>query len=152
MKSICGKRPRIDVKTKIVKIVLRCKEMLAFLKHFLEWKGRKAHSIRLKDSTLLLGRDFLKGVIRGLLAGDGGVYPPKHRIAFGVVSSKLARQFRALLTKSEIPSHLYSVPYKGKKTLHHVHITGRTNLQKFKLRVGLTDPLKDSQLTSALRR
>ncbi len=152
IQSICGKRPRIDVKARIVKIVIRSKAMLAFLKHFLEWKGRKSHSIHLKDSALLLGRDFLKGVIRGLVTGDGGVYPPKHRIAFGVVSSKLARQFCALLLKFEIPSHLYSVPYKGKKTLFHVHVTGRINLQKFKLRVGLTDPLKDNQLTFALRR
>ena len=152
IERIVGKRPRIDVKKGIAQLVMRGKAILGFISHFLVWEGRKAHSIRFRQAVLHFRKDFLRGVLRGLLAGDGSVYAPKHRLSFGVVSKKLAHQFAALLRKFSITSHVYPVPYKGKKTLYHVHVTGKTNIRKFKIRVGLTDPVKKGELNLALRR
>jgi hypothetical protein len=150
--ELIGKQPRMGVKRKMVQLVVRGKPLFAFLKHFLTWRGRKAHSIHFKDSALQLCEGFLRGVPKGLVAGDGNAYPPKRLIAFGVVSRKLAIQFGGFLSRFGIPSNRYSVPYEGKKTLHHVHVTRQRNLEKFKLRVGLTDPTKSEQLNLALRR
>ena len=152
IQRIIGKRPRIDVKKRMVQLVVRGKAIYSFLKRFLEWRGRKSHSIHFKDSALRLGKVFLKGILRGLIAGDGSVYPPKHRVSFGVVSRRLARQFVSLLKDFGIHSNTYPVKYEGKKTLYHVHVTGRINIQKFKIRVGLTDPTKERELNLALRR
>lgn len=152
VERIVGKRPRIDVKKRMVQLVMRGKAVLGFISHFLVWQGRKAHSVHFRQAVLRLGKDFLRGVLRGLVAGDGGIYAPKHRLSFGVVSKKLVQQFVTLLKEFDIPSHVYSVSYEGKKTLHHVHVTGKLNIQKFKIRVGLTDPTKRRELNIALRR
>lgn len=152
IERIIGKRPRIDVKVSMVQLVVRGKAILGFLRHYLAWRGRRAHTIHFLGSALSLDDDFLRGVIRGLIAGDGGVYQPKRRLAFGVVSRRLAQQYSDLLAKFGISSNTYSVRYPGKKTLHHVHVTGNANIEKFKLRVGLTDPAKNRQLNLASRR
>ena len=149
--KIVGKRPRIDMKKKAVQIVLRGKAVLEFIRRFLTWEGIRSHTIRFRRSALALGSPFLRGVIRGLVAGDGGVYPPKRRISFGVVSKRLASQYAEILTNFGIESHIYPVQYVRKKTLYHVQITGKTNLEKFKLRIGLTDPAKRLRLNLALR-
>jgi len=148
---IIGKKPRIDIKLKTVRLVMRGKAILELLQRYLIWKGRKTHTISFRESSLGLSLEFLRGVLRGLVAGDGNVYAPKHRIAFGVVSERLARQYSSILERFGIASHTYPVRYVGKRTLYHVHVTGRANLEKFKLRVGLTDPAKSGQLSSALR-
>jgi len=151
IEGVIGKKPRIDTKQNCVQLVTRRKAILGFLKKYLAWEGRKTYSIRFRETALGLSVEFARGVLRGLIAGDGNVYPPKHRIAFGVVSKRLAEQYSGLLEMFGIASHTYVVHYKDKKSLYHVHVTGRRNLEKFKLRVGLTDPARGEQLDSALR-
>lgn len=80
-----------------------------------------------------------------------GASIPPNVGSLSAVSRKLAAQFPFLLTRFGIPSHTYSVRYTGKRKLYHVHVTGRENLGKFKLRVGLTDPAKNKLLSLALR-
>lgn len=128
------------------------REILPFLKRYLWWRGRRTHTICLKRRTLGMNKEFLRGVIRGLVAGDGSIYVPKGRISFGVVSKRLAEQYADILNKFGISSNSYSVPYAGKKTLYHVHVTERDNVRKFRQRIGLTDPAKRMQLALAVRR
>ncbi len=149
---IVGKRPRLDVKAKSIQLVMRGKSILSFLRRYLSWEGRRTYSIRFRRSSFRLGKEFLRGVVRGLIAGDGNVYPPKRRISFGVVSRRLALQFLWLLHKFGMTASIYSVRYENRKTLYHVHASGLENAEKFKLRIGLTDPAKNRQLSLALRR
>ena len=149
---IFGRKARLELKEKTVRIILMGKRILPFLKRYLWWRGRRSHNIRLTCYSLRMNRAFLRGIVRGLVAGDGGVYIPKRRIAFGVVSKRLAEQYADILMRLGIKSNLYSVRYKGKKTLHHVHITNQENIQRFILRIGLSDPYKRSQLDLIVRR
>jgi intein/homing endonuclease len=151
MERIIGKKPRIDMKDKSIQLVARGKPILSFLHLYLCWKGRRTYSIHFRSPSLRLGTGFQRGILRGLIAGDGNVYPPKRRVSFGVVSKSLAQQFLLLLRKFGIAAKMYSVEYTDKRTLYHVHFSGLEKLKKFKLRVGLTDPAKDRQLGLALR-
>lgn len=69
-----------------------------------------------------------------------------------MVSPILARQFAALVRKFGFEPGAYSVEYEGKMTLYHVYLNGGEDLEKFKLRVSLTDPAKKEQVEAALRR
>jgi len=64
VQGIIGKRPRIDIKARILQLVVRGKAILGFLRHFLTWEGRKAHTIHFAESALSLGKDFLRGAQR----------------------------------------------------------------------------------------
>ena len=121
-----------------------------------EGRYRKSESIwltRLRSRARLaehLPREVgPEGEVDGLRPDDQAC---QQRGEFGVVSRRLARQFVSLLKDFGIPSNTYPVKYEGKKTLYHVHVTGRINIQKFKIRVGLTDPTKEIELNLALRR
>jgi intein/homing endonuclease len=149
---IFGRKARIEVRDRTVSVVARGKEILPFLRRYLWWRGRRSHTIKLSEFALGMNKGFLGGIIRGLVAGDGSIYVPKRRIAFGVVSKRLAEQYEEILTRLGIESNMYSVRYIGKKTLHHVHITNRENIRRFYLRIGLTDPHKRSQLRLIVRR
>ncbi|MDV3293858.1 MAG: hypothetical protein LYZ70_06270, partial [Nitrososphaerales archaeon] len=135
-----------------ISIVLRGKQILPFLRRYLWWRGRRTHTIRLNENALRMNKKFLRGVIRGLVAGDGSIYIPRVRISFGVVSKRLAEQYASILGSFGIITHSYSVPYKGKRTMHHVYVTGSDKVRQFQLRIGLTDPAKLRQLEQALRR
>ncbi len=144
--SILGKYPRIDTKRRAIQIVVRGRAILPFLQRYLVWEGRRTHSIRLTSYALGQCDEFLKGIVRGLVAGDGGISIQKPRIYFGVVSKRLALQYAQILTRFKIASHVYSQSYPWKKTLYHVVVGRRSELEKFKLRVGLTDPAKERRL------
>jgi len=154
IRSILGKSPRIWVNKKGHTIQLRLygKPILGILKSYLAWEGRRSHTIAFRPKALRLGKPFLKGVLRGLIAGDGSIYLPRHRVHFGVVSGKLAQQYSFVLRGFGIPSHSNVTKYKGKKSLHSVVFSNLADVKKFKLRVGLTDPAKRKQLDDALRR
>lgn len=149
--KVLGRAPRIYSNRNALTLVTRGKAILPFLRRYMAWEGRKTHTIRFKSGVFTLGKPFLQGIARGLVAGDGGVYGPKRRVAFGVVSKRLALQYRSILSLFGIPSHLYPVDYAGKRTLYHVHVTGRASLRLFNERIGLTDPTKQLQLSQALR-
>lgn len=150
--EIFGKKPNIwiDKKRKIIRITLMGKEIYDVLKKYLYWSENKTHSICLKDSLLNSKKDFLKGIIRGLIATDGSVYIPKNRISFGTVSLKLCNQFSKILEKFKIKHYIYTVEYRRKKTLYHVHITDRNNLADFNRKIGITEQFRKSQLQTIL--
>jgi len=99
-----------------------------------------------------MNEKLLRGVIRGLVAGDGSIYVPTRRISFGVVSKRLVEQYASILRRFGITTKSYSVPYKGKRTFHQVYVTGSDNVRRFQKKIGLTDPAKLRQLDQALRR
>ncbi|MDV3243842.1 MAG: hypothetical protein LYZ66_01550 [Nitrososphaerales archaeon] len=153
IERILGRRARITVTNKrTISIVLRGKQILPFLRRYLWWRGKRTHTIRLNEAALRMNRQFLRGVIRGLVAGDGSIYVPRRRISFGVVSKRLAEQYATILRRFGIPSKSYPVRYRGKRTLHNVYVTGFGNLRRFQLKIGLTDPAKERQLDEAMRR
>ncbi len=155
IQEIFGKKPRIwvDKKAHMIQVRLYGKSISKVLRKFLRWRGRRTYTISFREDVLDFGMPFLKGIIRGLVAGDGSVYVPKSRISFGVVSAELARQYSSMLTRFGILSHSYTThPRPGRHALHVVYISGADNVEKFKLRVSLTDPAKRKLLEAAAMR
>lgn len=145
IKHIFNKPPmlQLDEQNKVINLVLNGKEIYGFLKQFLEWEINKSHTIKFRHETLESNKIFLAGIIDGLTIGDGGVYVPKNRIAFGSVSEILAHQYQSILNRFNIESNLYQVRYPHKKTLNHVHITGIENIMRFNRFIGLSDYSKN---------
>lgn len=152
--EVFGRRPFVwryeRVHTVIVK--LRGKAIEKFLRRFLTWEHRRTHTIRLNRFAMRQGRSFLRGIIRGLVAGDGSIAVAQKRIAFGVTSRLLAKQFALILRKFEIECRSYTTSQEGKMPMHNVTIGSQEAIKKFKLRIGLTDPAKRKQLDQIARR
>ncbi len=149
---VFGRKARIDVHDDSISVVLRGKGILPFLKKYLWWRGRRTYTIRFTDLALGMNKNFLRGIIRGLVAGDGSIYVPRRRVLFGVVSKRLAEQYTNLLREFGVAARSSSVSYKDKKTLHNVNVNTESEVKKFGQRIGLTDPVKRRLLDQALRR
>ncbi|TLY15551.1 MAG: hypothetical protein E6K86_06360 [Thaumarchaeota archaeon] len=155
MINIFGKRPRLWIDKEKHYIILRLygRDILRFLKKFIYWRGDKTHTIALRAKTLRLGKPFLRGIVRGLVAGDGWVARRGPRIGFGVTSRRLASQYRDMLNLFRIETRWREAKKRGRKTLYVVQVSRKSEVEKFKLRIGMTDPVKNRVLgATQLRR
>lgn len=144
MEKVFGKMPWIWTSKRQRTILIRLygKKIYALLRQFLQWRGNRTHTIAFKPFVFQLGKPFLKGVIRGLIAGDGSINVQKHRIHFGVTSGKLALQYSLMLEIFGIKSRTYRSKQEGKRACYNVLVTDLVFVRKFKLSIGLTDPAK----------
>ena len=155
MERVFAKKPRVWANRKKHSIVVRLygKSLYALLRQFLRWRGNKTHTISFMPSSLSLGKIFLRGVIRGLVASDGSVDRRNRCITFGVTSKKLAEQFSEIVKVFGITSQLHRSKKKGRRRLCHIVTIGSIEmLEKFKLDIGLTDPARASLLTQITER
>jgi hypothetical protein len=149
IQRVVGKIPNIRTnKTNHTVIIsLYGKRIEILLRRFLSWRrGNKTQTIALKSSVFYLGREFLKGIVRGLVAGDGSVNPGRNSIKFGVISRKLANQYRTILTTFGIRSSIYRFKQPGRKVLYSVETTSIEMARRFRLSIGLTDPARQRLL------
>ncbi len=144
MQKVFGKMPWIWTNERQHTILVRLygKKIYTLLRQFLWWRGNRTHTIAFKPFVFQLRKPFLKGVIRGLIAGDGSINVQKHRIHFGVTSRKLALQYSLMLERFGIKSHAYRSKQEGKRPCYHVLVSDLVLVKKFKLSIGLTDPAK----------
>lgn len=153
IEKVFGKTANIWVyrKYNVIYITFLSKVIYKIIKKYVYWKGRKSHSVHLINPHNLDNK-ILKGIIRGLIASDGSVYVPKNRISFGSVSKKMCLQFSEILNIFGVKSYIYPVHYKNKKTLYHLHITGKENIKLFKQQIDLTEPNRKLKLDRILER
>lgn len=67
-----------------------------FIYEYVEYEGRKAHSVRLKKNLDKYGNKFLEGCFLGLMLSDGYL---KHTLSFNVTSVRLANNMKDILLK-----------------------------------------------------
>lgn len=152
--GVFGKRPSVWINKRAHTVVIRIwgKAIEPFLRGFLSWENRKTHTIRFRPKSLMLGRPFLRGIVRGLVAGDGSVSADMGMITFGVTSRHLALQYASILDEFRIEYRSYRTKREGRKPIYHVVVRGEKATGRFKSRIGLTDPAKLLLLKQPLRR
>lgn len=154
IERIFGKRPRVrlDRKRHTINVRLYGKAIYSLLRQFLWWGENKTHSIAFKRSSFRLGKAFLRGVVRGLVAGDGSVSIRNNCISFGVTSKRLAKQYAEMLSIFGIESHWYTPKRRRSRApCHSVTIRGDM-LKQFKTNIGLTDPVRARLLAVIIAR
>jgi len=137
-----------------VVVSLYGKKIEGLLRQFLSWRrGNKTQTIAFKTSAFGFGDEFLKGIARGLIAGDGSVNPDRNTIKFGVISKKLANQYKRILLTFGIKSGIYHLKQTNRQPLYSVETTSMQMANRFRLSIGLTDPVRDRLLSRiAVRR
>ncbi len=155
IKRLFGKKPNVWVykKGNVIQVKIMGKQIQDKIKEYLSWSGEKCYTIHLK-SKLLESPDhnLLRGIIRGELATDGSVYPPKNRVTLGTSSKLLSDQNSNILKMFKINSFVYKTISKGHKAFYHMHITGIDNVINFYEKIGVTEPIRKSKIESILKK
>ncbi len=148
-----GKKPNILLyrKVNMIRVRIMGKKIYEILKTYLYWDKNKTLTIRLREVSMKMGNDFLKGIAAGLIATDGSVYVPRRWVSFATISKTLCLQLSAILKKFGIDNVIYPSKYNGKKTLYQLYIKGKNNLAKFEKKIGFTEPLRKSKLEAILK-
>lgn len=81
---------------------MRSKDIRLLINNYLTWKGRKSHSICLKNDVKTHSKKFLKGFVRGLFDTDGFIDRSIPRVIFGTVSKLLSNNVEEILSLLKI--------------------------------------------------
>ncbi len=111
------------------------------IKEYLDWKGKKTYTVRLKNINLK-DKKFNLGFLRGLIDTDGNYYPPKRRLSFSTVSKELAYQVfdiisftlhvqpKIFIYKKVGCSDLYTLSLHGKNSKNLIDLINPGNKNK----------------------
>jgi hypothetical protein len=98
------------------------KFIFEFIQNYVAYAGKKTNTVRLKACVPSYARDFLEGVLLGLVLSDGYL---KNRFSFNVVSSGLAKNMLDMLGMFGFHPTVYVHDRKkyGWRNLHMVRLT-----------------------------
>jgi intein/homing endonuclease len=98
--ELFSKEPYVFIRKKgnVAMIRIDSKDIYLFIKSYLEWTGKKSHSVGLKKSPKDYTNDFLRGFVRGLFDTDGFIDRTVPRAVFGTVSKHLAKNMEEVLS------------------------------------------------------
>ncbi len=133
-----AKKPYIYYRKNVVVVRVVSKEIISFIKNFLEWNGKKAHTVSLKKNVNKLSTKFLIGFLRGLIDSDGYVRKGRKEIYFGSVSEKLIHNFTKILDLFHFKYKVYKQTKGINKHFYKVRIANE-EVDKF---CRLVRPLK----------
>lgn len=103
MTKLFSKKPHVyRTKSNMVLVRITSKDVYLFLKTFLEWRGKKSHSVYLKNNIEDYSQEFLKSFLRGLFDTDGLIRRSIPRFVFGTVSRKLSNNVEKILATLNI--------------------------------------------------
>ena len=129
----------------LIEVRVYSKDFYNFLKKYLIWDGKKRYTVGLKEDISNYNNDFLRGFIRGLMDTDGFV--EVCNVAFGVVSKKLALNFRDILNKFGIVDCNFKIKSrKGNRADLYLCRTHRRDLEKYYELFGFSNPRKLNSL------
>ena len=63
------------------------------IKEYIGWQNKKALTVKVKGSIKNYSDNFIRGVIRGLIASDGDVDIKYKRVTLSTSSKNLAKQY-----------------------------------------------------------
>lgn len=137
-----GKYSKIEVRVSSIKF----KE---FISNYLKWRDKKKYTVSLREGINYYNKDFLRGFIRGLMDTDGFV--EVYNVAFGVVSKKLALNFRDILNefKVECSFKVRKDKRENRKDLYLCRVP-RRNLDRFNDLFSFSNPRKLNSLMNIL--
>lgn len=155
IKRVFGKNSRIrrDHHKDLIILAFESKEIYNLLRRYIQWDGRKSHTIRLVPPISRYSKIMLKGIISGLIATDGCIPASLTRIFFTTVSEELSTQVVKILAEFGIKSHqyFYAFPHtvfgrKERGQYYLISISHRENITKFKTLIDIAEPIKSRKL------
>jgi hypothetical protein len=100
------------------------KKIYSLLREYLDWKGKKTYTVKLKNLDLN-NKKFNLGFLRGLIDTDGNYYEPKRRLSFSTVSRKLAYQvYKIIKYNLKITPNIASYKKTNRARLYTISIHG----------------------------
>jgi hypothetical protein len=135
LKKVYGKEGNIISYRNMVIIDIFGKAIIEHIKNFLEWKGKKTYSVKLKSKPSSYSLNFLKGFCRGLIATEGWIL--KNNLMVSCVSKQLIDNLSESLNLLKI-QHLKTVWRSGdKRELRYAIFFNKENTSTFLVKVGL---------------
>ena len=82
------------------------------IKEYIGWQNKKALTVKVKGSIKNYSDNFIRGVIRGLIASDGDVDIKYKRVTLSTPSKNLAKQYSEMISRLGIVGHVYKLDPK----------------------------------------
>lgn len=142
IEKLFGKSPNLVDEKYCVALELRSKEVINFIRTYLEWCDKKTYTVRLVK-TYTPSKDFLMGFLRGLIDSDGYVRRTSAEVHFGSTSVNLHKNFIDALTIMKIKSKCNTQITKSNRIFYHSRIA-KDDAIRF---ISLVKPIKASEPT-----
>jgi hypothetical protein len=134
MRKLFSKNPHnlLSKKDNTTILKFNSKDVYLFVKDYLQWEGKKYHSVCLKHDLRKYSRKFLIGFLRGVFDTDGHINRKIPRANFATVSEALVKNVEEALTFSRLTysSRRYVDKRGNRKPLFLIEIR-RSDLNRF---------------------
>lgn len=82
------------------------------IKEYIGWQNKKALTVKVRGRIKNYSDNFIRGVIRGLIASDGDVDIKYKRVTLSTPSKNLAKQYSEMISRFGIVGHIYKLDRK----------------------------------------